>query len=89
VRLKAPGITAELSRQVVDFIQAVRGQELAKLPGVAETLDWAAALGHLQVQRLDTAVINHTLGIILKYQDDVDKLRGRPAEQLLEQIDNQ
>jgi hypothetical protein len=49
-------------------------------------LDWAEALGHLQVKRLDTAVIDHTLGIILKYQDDVDKLRGQVVSQILEQV---
>jgi MoxR-like ATPase len=86
VQLKVPGISAELAGQVVDFIQAVRQQELYKLPGVAETLDWAEALGHLQVKRLDTAVIDHTLGIILKYQDDVDKLRGQVVSQILEQV---
>lgn len=86
VQLKVPGISAELAGQVVDFIQAVRRQELYKLPGVAETLDWAEALGHLQVRRLDSAVIDHTLGIILKYQDDVDKLRGQTVSQILEQV---
>ncbi|MCL4871727.1 MAG: MoxR family ATPase [Anaerolineae bacterium] len=75
VRLKVPGIGERLAAQVVDFIQAMRQQELYKLPGVAETLDWAEALGHLQTERLDAAAINHTLGLILKYQDDVDKVR--------------
>lgn len=83
VRLKVPGLAEQLAGQVVDFVQAVRRQELYKLPGVAETLDWAEALGHLQVERLDTAVIHHTLGVILKYQDDVDRLRGRLADELL------
>ncbi|MFZ0545102.1 MAG: MoxR family ATPase [Candidatus Promineifilaceae bacterium] len=86
VRLKVPAISAQLAGQVVGFIQAVRQQELYKLPGVAETLDWAEALGHLQVTVLDTAVIDHTLGIILKYQDDVDKLRGQTVSQILEQV---
>lgn len=86
VRLKTPGIAAHLAEQVVDFIQAVRQQELYKLPGVAETLDWAEALGHLQVKVLDTAVVDHTLGLILKYQDDVDKLRGQTVSEILEQV---
>jgi MoxR-like ATPase len=86
IRLKTPGISTLLSEQVVDFVQAVRQQELYKLPGVAETLDWAEALGHLQVKRLDAAVIDNTLGIILKYQDDVDKLRGQTVSQILEQV---
>jgi len=87
VRLKVPGISAQLSAQVVDFIQAVRRQELYKLPGVAETLDWAEALGHMQAERLDSEIVSHTLGIILKYQDDVDRLRAGKIEQLLETIE--
>jgi MoxR-like ATPase len=79
IRLKLPGIDAGLAGQIVDVIQRLRREELYKLPGVAETLDWAEALGHLQVTRLDEAVIERTLGLILKYQDDVDKLRGRTA----------
>jgi len=55
----------------------VRQEELYKLPGVAETLDWAEALSHLGTEVLDTAVISTTLGFILKYQDDVDRLRSR------------
>lgn len=85
VRLKVPGISETLALQVVDFIQKVRQQELYKLPGVAETLDWAEALGHLHTRSLDAAVINATLGIILKYQDDVDKMRGSLVSSLIEE----
>ena len=77
VRLKVPGIGERLSEQVVDFIQSLRQQELYKQPGVAETLDWAEALGHLNTAVLDDKTINATLGIILKYQDDVDKIRSQ------------
>ncbi len=77
VRLKVPGIGEKLAVQVVDFIQAVRREELYKRPGVAETLDWAEALGHLRVTHLDAAVVAATLGLVLKYQDDVDLLTGR------------
>ncbi len=87
VQLKVPGIAERLAGQVVDFIQAVRREELYKLPGVAETLDWAEALGHLNTQVLDTAVINATLGIILKYQDDVDKMRGQAVANIVAQIE--
>src|SRR5215216_2703680 len=66
VRRKLPGIAEHLATQVVDFVQVVRQQELYKLPGVAETLDWAEALGHLNVQTLDDQVVNLTLGLILK-----------------------
>ncbi len=86
VQLKAPQLSSQLVEQVVDFIQTVREQELYKLPGVAETLDWAEALGHLQVERLDSAVVDHTLGIILKYQDDVDKLRGQKVSDILAEV---
>jgi MoxR-like ATPase len=84
VRRKVPGISERLSEQVVAFVQTLRGEDLYKLPGVAETLDWAEALGHLEAQRLDPEVIRATLGFLLKYQDDVDKLRGDAAETLLD-----
>lgn len=86
VRLKAPGVSDELSARVVDFIQAVRRQELYKRPGVSETLDWAEALEYLHVKRLDSAIVDSTLGIIIKYQDDVDKLRGATADELLDRV---
>jgi MoxR-like ATPase len=84
VRRKAPGISARLAAQVVDFVQAARRQELTKNPGIAETLDWVAALEHLNAAELSREVVQATLGIILKYQDDVDKLRGPLADTLLE-----
>ncbi len=86
VRLKRPQLPSQLTQQVVDFVQRLRQEELYKRPGVAETLDWAEALTHLQTQVLDTAVINATLGIILKYQDDVDKIRGNTATALLADV---
>jgi MoxR-like ATPase len=85
VRCKAPGIAERLAAQVVDFVQALRRQDLTKQPGVAETLDWVEALNHLGVCELSSAAVQATLGIILKYQDDVDKLRGPLADTLLEQ----
>lgn len=86
VLLKQPHIKAELARQVVAFVQLIREQELYKAPGIAETLDWAEALGHLNTQILDASVINATLGLILKYQDDVDRMRGEIVERTLEQV---
>ncbi len=85
VRCKAPGISERLAAQVVDFVQATRRQDLTKHPGVAETLDWVEALEHLGARELSSAAVQATLGIILKYQDDVDKLRGPLADTLLEQ----
>ncbi len=70
----------------VDFIQATRKEELYKLPGIAETLDWAEALGYLHCEALNTAVVNATLGIILKYQDDVNKMQGQTVDTLLANI---
>jgi MoxR-like ATPase len=86
VRLKRPQLPAMLAQQIVDFVQRLRQEELYKRPGVAETLDWAEALTHLQAQVLDTAVINATLGIILKYQDDVDKIQGTTTAALLADV---
>jgi MoxR-like ATPase len=86
VRLKVPHIAERLAQQVVDFVQAIRQQELYKLPGVAETLDWAEALGHLHRTELDLTTVEATLGLLLKYQDDVDKLKGRVAQTLVEQV---
>ena len=85
VQLKVPGIGASLAAQVVAFVQVLRNEELYKLPGVAETIDWAEALTHLGTKQLDVATIRASLGLILKYQDDVDKLRGERLAQLLEQ----
>ena len=83
VRAKVPDLPIQLSEQVVAFVQTLRQEELYKHPGVAETLDWAEALRHLDAQVLDLEVVERTLGILLKYQDDVDKLRGPVAETLL------
>ncbi len=86
VRLKVPGISERLARQVVEFVQALRQQELYKVPGIAETLDWAEALGHLNQTDLTPAVVENTLGMILKYQDDVSKVRGENAQAVLSQL---
>ncbi len=88
VQLKVPAIGLRLAQHVVGFIQKIREQELYKAPGVAETLDWAEALVHLNTQSLDIDVVNATLGMILKYQDDVDKVRNGAAPIILEQVLN-
>ncbi|HWP25745.1 MAG TPA: MoxR family ATPase, partial [Xanthobacteraceae bacterium] len=74
VRRKVPGIGAKLSAQVVGFVQALRKEDLFKAPGVAETLDWAQALVELDAVALDPAVVSDTLGVLLKYQDDIARL---------------
>ena len=83
LRVKAPDASADLSRQVVAFVQALRGRELFKLPGVAETIDWAAALTALDARELEPAAVDETLGVLLKYQDDIAKLRGAEAARLV------
>ncbi len=83
---KAPGVGEGLARQVVAFVQALRKQDLFKLPGVAETIDWAHALAQLDVVALDPETINATLGTLLKYQDDIAKIRDSEAIGILEQI---
>jgi MoxR-like ATPase len=86
LRVKAPDASAELSRQVVAFVQALRSRELFKLPGVAETIDWAEALAQLDVVALDPKSVDSTLGVLLKYQDDIAKIRGSEAARILEQV---
>jgi len=87
LRVKAPGAAAALSREVVAFVQKLRANhDLFKLPGVAETIDWAHALTQLDVLALTPEAINDTLGVLLKYQDDIAKIQGSEAERLLTQV---
>jgi MoxR-like ATPase len=84
LRTKVPGADARLSREIVAFVQALRKVDLFKLPGVAETLDWASALTELDAVSLDPASIGDTLGVLLKYQDDIQKLQGSELQKTLE-----
>src|SRR3989440_3045794 len=86
VRAKVPGISKALSEQVVHFVQALRQQDLFKSPGVAETLDWATALSELDAVALDPATVSDTLGVLLKYQDDIARLEGGKIKELLDQV---
>jgi MoxR-like ATPase len=86
LRIKVPGASIDLSRQVVGFVQSLRGQELFKPPGVAESIDWARALVELDRLVLDPATINDTLGALLKYQDDIARIRGNEGARLLAQV---
>jgi MoxR-like ATPase len=86
VRAKVPGISKKLSEQVVQFVQALRREELFKAPGVAETLDWATALAELDVVALDPATVSDTLGVLLKYQDDIARLEGTKVNTLLDEV---
>ena len=84
LRAKVPGAGERLSRQVVAFVQALRGEELFKNPGVAETLDWAAALVELDQTVLEPAVASDTLGVLLKYQDDIARIAGSRVQALVD-----
>jgi MoxR-like ATPase len=86
VRLRAPQLAAALAGQVVGFVQKLRGADLFKLPGVAETLDWAQALLALDRVALDAETVNATLGVLLKYQDDVEKTAGAGVRQMLAEL---
>jgi len=86
LRAKVPGIPKKLSEQVVGFVQALRKEDLFKVPGVAETLDWASALTELDVVALDPAMVSDTLGALLKYQDDIARLDGSKVKALLDEV---
>lgn len=83
---RAPEASAALSREVVAFVQALRTEDLFKKPGVAETIDWAKCLLALDVVTLSPEVIADTLGAILKYQDDIQKLQGSEAKRILDAV---
>ena len=86
LKIKAPKAPEALSQQVVAFVQKLRELDLFKQPGVAETIDWAHALTQLDCLTLDPDTINNTLGTLLKYQDDIEKIRGSEASRLLGEI---
>jgi len=83
VQSKVPQAGERLARQIVTFVQELRKQELYKVPGVAETIDWAAALTALDRTDLEAQTVDDTLGVILKYQDDVQKVHGAVARELV------
>ena len=83
---KAPDVPAHLSEQVVEFVQRLRGEDLFKLPGVAETIDWAQSLTYLNQTELAPAAVDETLGVLLKYQDDIAKIRGAEAARLVTEV---
>ena len=88
VRSKVPGVPARLAAEVVAFVQELRRMDLYKLPGVAETLDWSRALMTLSEQRLRPEVVDDTLGTLLKYHDDVSRVRGDEAARILARLDS-
>ncbi|CAH2604954.1 carbon monoxide dehydrogenase D protein [Rhodovastum atsumiense] len=80
---KAPGVPERLAAEIVAFVQTLRREDLFKLPGVAETIDWAAALSHLHRTELDPGAVDQTLGVLLKYQDDIARVKGAEAARLV------
>jgi MoxR-like ATPase len=86
LKAKAPAAPAKLSQQIVAFVQRIRQEDLFKSPGVAETLDWATALVELDAVALDPAMVSDTLGVLLKYQDDIAKMQGSKMKEILDQV---
>jgi MoxR-like ATPase len=86
---RVPGVGPALAQQIVAFVQQLRSIELYKLPGIAETIEWTRALMELDAMVLDPEVIQHTLGVLLKYQDDIVRMRGSEAARLLGQVRNE
>ncbi len=86
VRAKVPEAPARLAREVAGFVQELRRADLYKVPGVAETLDWTAALVALDREALDPAIVQETLGVLLKYQDDVEKIGGGTMAAMLDRV---
>ena len=86
IRIKAPAASETLSAEVVGFVQQLRGMDLFKQPGVAETIDWAHALTQLDCMALDPEMVNDTLGTLLKYQDDIVKIEGSEASRILKEV---
>jgi len=86
IMARIAGVGASLSLQIARLVESIRKEELRKAPGVAETLDWAAALSELDVVALDPATVSDTLGVLLKYQDDIAKLEGSKVKELLDEV---
>ena len=86
LREKAPKTPEKLSKQIIAYVQAIRKEDLFKVPGVAETLDWATALIELDAVALDPALVSDTLGVLLKYQDDILKMQGSRAKEILDEV---
>jgi MoxR-like ATPase len=84
--VRVPGAAERLSREVVAFVQKLRAHDLFKLPGVTETIDWTQALLALDRTSLDPETVEATLGVLLKYQDDIARVRGAEAQAILREV---
>ncbi|MCB5174161.1 MULTISPECIES: AAA family ATPase [Microvirga] len=86
LKSRVPDASGRLSKEIVGFVQAIRKEDLFKAPGVAETLDWASALVELDAVALDPALVSDTLGVLLKYQDDIQRMQGSRAKEMLDRV---
>jgi MoxR-like ATPase len=86
LRARLPHADERLTRQVVAFVQALRTRDLFKAPGVAESMDWVQALLALDRYQLEPEVVGNTLGVLLKYQDDIERIRGPEAQAILAEV---
>src|SRR4051794_14136771 len=89
IRSRIPQASDRLSQEVVAFVQSIRQEDLFKAPGVAETLDWASALVELDAVALDPALVSDTLGVLLKYQDDIAKIDSAKAKALVDEVQSE
>jgi MoxR-like ATPase len=86
IKAKRPKASTELAKEVVGFVKALREGDIYKAPGIAETLDWVSALHELDAITLDPQTVNDTLGVLLKYQDDISRMEGSEAKRILDQV---
>jgi MoxR-like ATPase len=86
IKAKRPKASTELAKEVVGFVKALREGDIYKAPGIAETLDWVSALHELDAVTLDPQTVNDTLGVLLKYQDDISRMEGSEAKRILDQV---
>jgi MoxR-like ATPase len=86
IERRVPGAAKKLAEQIVHFVQALREMDLYKLPGIAETIEWTRALRELDAIQLDPQVVQSTLGVLLKYQDDIARMQGDEVAKLLEKV---
>ena len=89
VQAKVPLASERLSGQITRFVQELRTRDIYKIPGVAETIDWTTALVALDQDTLDERIVEETLGVILKYQDDIKKISAEEVRRMLQKIQSQ
>ncbi|MBL41260.1 MAG: ATPase [Rhodospirillaceae bacterium] len=86
LKIQLPKISNDLNNKIVKFVQELRKQDLYKLPGVSETIDWASAITNLNNNSLEKEIVENTLGALLKYQDDIVRIKGKEVDNILNKI---